>query len=38
MTVSTLETEMIIITAWFHDLGFCEAYKGHEEINIKVAC
>jgi len=38
MTVSPLETEMAIIAAWFHDIGFCEAYKGHEEISIKLAC
>lgn len=31
------ETEPIIIAAWFHDTGFAEAYKGHEEVSIKYA-
>lgn len=31
------ELEIIKIAAWFHDTGFCETYKGHEEVSIRLA-
>ena len=31
------EVEPILIAAWFHDTGFCEAYQGHEEVSIQLA-
>lgn len=35
--LSPEELEPIIIAAWFHDTGFCEQYKGHEDVSIRLA-
>ena len=31
------DAEIIIISAWFHDIGFCETYYGHEDESIRLA-
>jgi predicted metal-dependent HD superfamily phosphohydrolase len=31
------EKEIVIIAAWFHDVGYLETCDGHEEISIKYA-
>ncbi|MEJ5352629.1 MAG: HD domain-containing protein [Melioribacteraceae bacterium] len=31
------ELEIVIIAAWFHDLGYIEKVEGHEEISAKYA-
>ena len=31
------DAELIIISAWFHDVGFCETYFGHEDESIRLA-
>lgn len=31
------ELEPIIIAGWFHDVGFCDTYLGHEDVSIKMA-
>ena len=31
------ELEIVTIAAWFHDLGYTEAYKGHEEKGAEMA-
>src|SRR6478672_7485658 len=31
------ELEMIEIAAWFHDVGYCYTYQGHEEQSKAVA-
>lgn len=31
------ELEMIQIAAWFHDLGYCQKTKGHEEVSAGLA-
>lgn len=31
------ETDLVKIAAWFHDLGFCNLYQGHENVSIKMA-
>jgi HD superfamily phosphodiesterase len=36
-TVSDEEREMLSIAAWFHDVGYLEKIKGHEEISMKYA-
>jgi predicted metal-dependent HD superfamily phosphohydrolase len=35
--VSDNDAELIIISAWFHDVGFCEAYYRHEDESIRLA-
>lgn len=30
------DAEIIIISAWFHDIGFCETYYGHEDESIRL--
>lgn len=37
MTVSTEESEALVIAAWFHDTGFSQVYEGHEGVSIKLA-
>lgn len=37
MSLSPDELEPIIIAAWFHDTGFFEKYKGHEDVSIRIA-
>jgi len=37
MRLSLNELELVIIAAWFHDTGFCEKYKGHEAVSIRLA-
>lgn len=31
------EMEIVLIAAWFHDVGFCVAYEDHEENSMKLA-
>lgn len=35
--LSTEELEIAQIAAWFHDIGYTVAYKGHEKESIKMA-
>ncbi len=35
--LSNEELEIVIIAAWFHDLGYIEKVEGHEEISAKLA-
>ncbi|MFD1063131.1 HD domain-containing protein [Winogradskyella litorisediminis] len=30
MDIDSVETDLLIIAAWFHDTGFLKAYNGHE--------
>ncbi len=32
-----LDTEVVILAAWFHDCGYSQKYVGHEEISCKIA-
>ncbi len=34
---SLKEQEILKIAAWFHDTGFINAYKGHEDESVKIA-
>lgn len=27
------EMQILAVAAWFHDTGYCEMYKGHEEVS-----
>jgi len=36
-SVSDDEKEMLLIAAWFHDLGYTKICKGHEDISIDLA-
>jgi len=31
------EIELLLIAAWFHDVGYIEKYEGHEEVSIRIA-
>lgn len=31
------ELAMVMIAAWFHDVGYMKKYRGHEEVSIQVA-
>lgn len=35
--VSPQEQEILIVSAWFHDVGFVKAYHKHEEASIAMA-
>ena len=35
--VSEAETEMLLISAWFHDAGYIHGYENHEDNGIKIA-
>ncbi|MGB5286858.1 MAG: Pycsar system effector family protein [Ignavibacteriaceae bacterium] len=35
--VSNEEKEILLIAAWFHDVGYTESCNGHEEIGISLA-
>ncbi len=37
LSIKSAELEPVIIAAWFHDTGFCDAYDGHEPISISLA-
>jgi len=37
MNLSEVDREVLIIAALFHDVGYTEAYKGHEEVSIRIA-
>jgi len=37
LKMSKAELEPIKIAGWFHDVGFCETYKGHEDVSIIMA-
>ena len=30
------EYEILMLAAWFHDTGYVEVYKGHEEASVKI--
>jgi len=34
---SDLEMEMVMIAAWFHDIGFVRQYHGHEDQSVEIA-
>ena len=31
------EMEILLISAWFHDVGYLTKYSGHEEVSVKIA-
>lgn len=35
--LSPTELETVTMAAWFHDLGYCTAYRGHEIESVKIA-
>ena len=35
--LSKEETEMVVLAAWFHDIGFTETYDGHEDKSKEIA-
>lgn len=35
--LSDEKIEPVLIAAWFHDTGFCDAYEGHEDVSIGLA-
>jgi len=35
--LTDIDKEIVCIAAWFHDVGYLEKCKGHEEISIKYA-
>jgi len=37
LQINSKETELIIIAAWFHDVGFSKVYYGHEEVSMQFA-
>ena len=37
MDINSVETDLLIIAAWFHDTGFSKTYKEHEAESIKIA-
>ncbi|WP_439128431.1 Pycsar system effector family protein [Polaribacter sp.] len=37
MEVATTASENLEIAAWFHDTGYVEGYKNHEENSVKIA-
>ena len=36
LAVKDEEKEMLLIAAWFHDIGYTERCKGHEEVGIRM--
>lgn len=36
-SISEDELEMLTVSAWFHDVGYLEKIKGHEEISARLA-
>lgn len=37
LNLSKSELEPIKIAGWFHDVGFCEKYNGHEDVSVIMA-
>ncbi|WP_249559759.1 HD domain-containing protein [Cellulophaga sp. 20_2_10] len=37
MDINHVDTELLIVSAWFHDTGFSKTYKGHEDESKKIA-
>lgn len=37
LSMDTLELEPVILAAWFHDIGFSESYKAHEDSSMILA-
>ncbi|MCI5055489.1 MAG: HD domain-containing protein [Flavobacteriales bacterium] len=37
LSISSKELEPVIVSAWFHDLGFSEKYQGHEAVSATLA-
>jgi len=35
--LSEEELETVTIAAWFHDVGYCDIYKGHEQHSASIA-
>ncbi len=35
--LSSSEIELLVLAAWFHDVGICENYIDHEEISVQIA-
>jgi HD superfamily phosphodiesterase len=37
LKVNKHERMIVLLAAWFHDTGFSETYKGHEEVSKRIA-
>lgn len=37
LTVSEWDTQVVLVSAWFHDAGYCYSYEGHEAISMTLA-
>lgn len=37
MDINHVDTELLIVSAWFHDTGFSKTYKGYEDESKKIA-
>ncbi|WP_276348864.1 HD domain-containing protein [Daejeonella sp. JGW-45] len=37
INLSEEESEMAQIASWFHDVGYCYKYYGHEDLSIEIA-
>lgn len=35
--LSNIDLEILLISAWFHDMGYCIKYLGHEDESIRLA-
>lgn len=35
--LSDEELEIVVIASWFHDVGYCYKYAGHEELSMEIA-
>lgn len=35
--ITTEDEKLLVIAAWFHDVGHISCYEGHEEISQKIA-
>jgi putative nucleotidyltransferase with HDIG domain len=35
--LSKLDTEVVLLAAWFHDTGYTETANGHEEMSVDIA-
>ncbi|WP_432327772.1 hypothetical protein ACRQ5D_31675 [Mucilaginibacter sp. P25] len=37
MHLNEWEQEILMVSAWFHDSGYCYTYQGHEAISMTIA-
>lgn len=35
--MTAVQREILVLAAWFHDVGFIDAYHGHEEVSKSIA-